>query len=78
MATIPDMATPEDPPEATIPGAGLEPQDAERQQETEQRSSDEKDSLRDGYSIGGTVLEKRRVSIKEHAAARLPAEVLEK
>lgn len=72
------MATLVEPPEATIPGARLEPQDGERQHETEQRSTDEKDSQRDEHSSGGTVSKKQRKPVERHAMARLPAEVIEK
>lgn len=72
------MATPEDPPEATVPGRWPEAQGGERPLKAEQCAVVERNSPRDGYSSGGTYSEKRRLPVEEHAAARLPAETIEK
>lgn len=78
MATTPGMATTKEAPRATVPRAGLQPLDGERQPEADQCTEDEEDSQWDGYRGGGTFSEKGRISVEGYAVARLPAEVIVK
>lgn len=78
MAIKPGMASPEDPPEATIHGEGLEMQDGTGQLGVERCTVVERDDPGHGHRSDGQYSEKRRLPIEEPAVARLPAEVIEK